>query len=194
MPAKQKTLNDLFLDGLKDIYHAEKQVLRALPKMARAVKNDQLRQSLEQHREETNGQIERLERLFEMVEKRASGKPCQAMQGLIEEGQEHLEEYKDSPALDAAIIAANQGIEHYEIARYGTLKTWANQLGMTDAATLLDETLQEEKRTDELLTRIAESAANREAGEDDEDEVEKPAGRGSAASRSAKSGGRREPA
>jgi ferritin-like metal-binding protein YciE len=163
MPAKQKTLNDLFLDGLKDIYHAEKQVLRALPKMARAVKNDQLRQSLEQHREETNGQIERLERLFEMVEKRASGKPCQAMQGLIEEGQEHLEEYKDSPALDAAIIAANQGIEHYEIARYGTMRTWAQQLGMTEAVQLIEQTLEEEKKTDQLLTQMAEQSANQEA-------------------------------
>ena len=163
MPTKQKTLNDLFLDGLKDIYHAEKQVLRALPKMARAVNNDQLRQSLEQHREETNGQIERLERLFEMVEKRASGKPCQAMQGLIEEGQEHLEEYKDSPALDAAVIAANQGIEHYEIARYGTLKAWADQLGMKDAARLLDQTLQEEKKTDQLLSQLAVSHLNQEA-------------------------------
>ena len=163
MPAKQKTLNDLFLDGLKDIYHAEKQVLRALPKMARAVNNDQLRQSLEQHREETNGQIERLERLFEMVEKRASGKPCQAMQGLIEEGQEHLEEYKDSPALDAAIIAANQGIEHYEIARYGTMRTWAQQLGMTEAVQLIEQTLEEEKKTDQLLTQMAEQSANQEA-------------------------------
>ena len=163
MPAKQKTLNDLFLDGLKDIYHAEKQVLRALPKMARAVNNDQLRQSLEQHREETNGQIERLERLFEMVEKRASGKPCQAMQGLIEEGQEHLEEYKDSPALDAAVIAANQGIEHYEIARYGTMRTWAQQLGMQDAVRLIEQTLEEEKKTDQLLTQMAEQSANPEA-------------------------------
>jgi ferritin-like metal-binding protein YciE len=163
MPAKQKTLNDLFLDGLKDIYHAEKQVLRALPKMARAVNNDQLRQSLEQHREETNGQIERLERLFELVEKRASGKPCQAMQGLIEEGQEHLEEYKDSPALDAAIIAANQGIEHYEIARYGTMRTWAQQLGMTEAVQLIEQTLEEEKKTDQLLTQMAEQSANQEA-------------------------------
>ena len=163
MPAKQKTLNDLFLDGLKDIYHAEKQVLRALPKMARAVKNDQLRQSLEQHREETNGQIERLERLFELVEKRASGKPCQAMQGLIEEGQEHLEEYKDSPALDAAIIAANQGIEHYEIARYGTMRTWAQQLGMNEAVQLIEQTLEEEKKTDKLLTQMAEQSANQEA-------------------------------
>ena len=163
MPAKQKTLNDLFLDGVKDIYHAEKQLLRALPKMARAVNNDQLRQSLETHREETQGQIERLDRVFEILEKRASGKPCQAMQGLIEEGQEHLEEYKDSPALDAAVIAANQGVEHYEIARYGTLRTWAQQLGMDEAAQLLEQTLEEEKKTDQLLTEMAESMANQEA-------------------------------
>ena len=172
MPAKQKNLNDLFLDGLKDVFHAEKQVLRALPKMARAVNSDELRQSLENHREETQGQIERLERVFELVEKRASGKVCQAMQGLVEEGQEHLEEYKDSPALDAAVIASNQGIEHYEIARYGTLRTWAQQLGMNEAAQLLEETLEEEKKTDALLTQMAESMANEEAesGQSEEEE------------------------
>jgi ferritin-like metal-binding protein YciE len=178
MPARQKNLNDLFLDGLKDVFHAEKQVLRALPKMARAVNSDELRQSLENHREETQGQIERLERVFELLEKRASGKPCQAMQGLVEEGQEHFEEYKDSPALDAAIIAANQGIEHYEMARYGTLRTWAQQLGMTEAAQLLEETLEEEKKTDALLTEMAESLANQEAesgaGEEDEEEEQAP--------------------
>jgi ferritin-like metal-binding protein YciE len=178
MPARQKNLNDLFLDGLKDVFHAEKQVLRALPKMARAVNSDELRQSLENHREETQGQIERLERVFEILEKRASGKPCQAMQGLIEEGQEHLEEYKDSPALDAAMISANQAVEHYEIARYGTLRTWAQQLGMTEAAQLLEETLEEEKKTDALLTEMAESLANQEAesggGEEEEEEEQAP--------------------
>lgn len=168
MPARQRTLNDLFLDGLKDIFHAEKQILRALPKMARAVNNDELRQSLENHREETQGQVERLERIFELLEKRASGKPCQAMQGLVEEGQEILEEYKDSPALDAGVIAANQGIEHYEIARYGTLRTWAQQLGMGEAVQLLEQTLEEEKKTDQLLTEMAESMANQEAEEGSE--------------------------
>jgi len=179
MPAKQKTLNDLFLDGLKDIYHAEKQVLRALPKMARAVNSDELRQALETHREETQGQIERLEQVFEMVEKRASGKPCQAMQGLVEEGQEHLEEYKESPALDAAVIGANQGIEHYEMARYGTLRTWAQQLGMSEDARLLEETLEEEKKTDALLTEMAESQANQEAEEGEDMEEEAPKRRSS---------------
>ena len=135
----------------------------ALPKMARAVNNDQLRQSLETHKEETQGQIERLERVFELIEKRASGKTCQAMQGLIEEGQEHMEEYKDSPALDAAVIAANQGVEHYEIARYGTLRTWAQQLGMQEAVQLLEQTLEEEKKTDKLLSQLAENALNQKA-------------------------------
>jgi ferritin-like metal-binding protein YciE len=163
MPAKQKTLNDLFLDGVKDIYHAEKQLLRALPKMARAVNSDELRVSIENHRDETQVQVERLERVFEMLEKRATGKPCAAMQGLVEEGQEHMEEYKDSPALDAAVISAGQSIEHYEISRYGTLRTWAQQLGMDEAARLLDETLEEEKKTDQLFTEMAESMANQEA-------------------------------
>jgi ferritin-like metal-binding protein YciE len=180
MPAKQKTLDDLFLDGLKDIFHAEKQILRALPKMARAADSDELRQAFETHREETQGQIERLERVFEIVEKRPTGKPCQAMQGLVEEGQEHMEEYKDSPALDAALISAQQGIEHYEIARYGTLRTWAGQLGMDEAVQLLEETLEEEKKTDALLTQMAESMANQEAeegaeSEEDEEQEEEEA-------------------
>lgn len=160
MAAKQKGLNELFHDTLRDVYYAEKQILRALPKMARAVNSDELRQAMETHREETQGQVERLERVFEIIEKRASGKTCPAIQGLVEEGQEIIEEFKDSEALDAGVLAAAQAVEHYEIARYGALRTWAQQLGMEDAAQLLEETLEEEKKTDELLTQLAESSVN----------------------------------
>ena len=163
MAAKQKELNDLFLDTLKDIFHAEKQLLRALPKMARAANSDELRQAFETHKDETQVQVERLEQVFEIVGKRASGKPCEAMQGLVAEGQEIMEEFKDSDALDAGLISSAQAIEHYEISRYGTLRTWAQQLGMDDAANLFEATLEEEKKTDQLLTEIAESSANEEA-------------------------------
>ncbi len=163
MAAKQKELTDLFHDTLKDIFHAEKQLLRALPKMARAANSDELRQAFETHKDETQGQVERLEQVFEIVGKRASGKPCEAMQGLVAEGQEIMEEFKGSDALDAGLIASAQTIEHYEISRYGTLRTWAEQLGMEDAVKLLDQTLEEEKKTDQLLTEMAESMANQEA-------------------------------
>lgn len=167
MPAKAKvkTLNDLFLDGLKDIYYAEKQILRALPKMAKATESDELRQAFETHKEETQGQIERLDQVFEMLEKRASGKTCDAIVGIIDEGKEIMEEYGESDALDAGIVSSAQAIEHYEICRYGTLRTWAQSLGMNDAAKLLDETLEEEKKTDALLTELAQKAANPKAQE-----------------------------
>jgi ferritin-like metal-binding protein YciE len=163
MPAKQKTLNDLFLETLKDMYHAEKQILRALPKMAKAAESDQLRQAFETHRKETEGQVARLEQVFEMIGKPARGKPCEAIKGIIEEGKEVMEDFEGSDALDAGLVAGAQAVEHYEISRYGTLKTWATQLGMPDAAKLFDETLQEEKKTDQLLTKLAESSANRKA-------------------------------
>ena len=167
MAAKQKELNDLFLETLKDIFSAEKQLLRALPKMARAAESDELRQAFETHKEETQGQVERLEQVFEIVGKRAAGKTCEAMQGLVAEGQEIMEEFKGSDALDAGLIASAQTIEHYEISRYGTLRTWAEQLGMRDAVTLLEQTLNEEKKTDQLLTKIAERSANRQAEQRD---------------------------
>jgi len=163
MPAKQKTLEDLFLLTLKDVLYAEKQILRNLPKMAKAVESDELRQAFEQHCTETDGQIQRLEQIFEQMGKRASGKTCESIQGLVAEGQEIMEEFSDSDALDAGVLAAAQAIEHYEISRYGTLKSWAQQLGMNDAVKLLDETLEEEKKTDQILTKIAEAAANQKA-------------------------------
>ena len=163
MPAKEKTLNDLFLEALKDVYHAEKQLMRALPKMAKAAESEELRQAFQTHRDETESQIGRLEQIFEIIGKPARGKACQAMQGVIEEGKEVMEEFADSEALDAGLISAAQAVEHYEIARYGTLKTWATQLGMRDAAKLLDQTLDEEKKTDKLLTQLAENTANKKA-------------------------------
>jgi len=163
MSAKEKNLNDLFLDTLKDIYYAEKQILKALPKMAKAAHSDQLRAAFEKHHGETEGQVERLERVFELIDKPARGKTCEAIEGLLEEGKEIMEEYKGTEALDAGMVAAAQAVEHYEIARYGTLKQWAQQLGMMDAVRLLDQTLQEEKKTDEALTSLAEASVNLEA-------------------------------
>lgn len=163
MAKEPKKLDDLFHDTLKDIYYAEKKILTALPKMAKAAVSEDLRAAFEKHRTETEGQVERLEQVFELIGKKAQGKTCDAILGLVEEGQEIMKEYKDSPALDPGLLAGAQAVEHYEISRYGTLKTWANELGLKDAVRLLDETLQEEKNTDATLTRIAETVVNREA-------------------------------
>ena len=163
MAAKEKGLEDLFLNTLKDIYYAEKQILRALPKMAKAAESEELRQAFQTHRDETEGQIERLEQVFEALGKRAQGKTCEAIQGIIEEGKEIMEDFADSDALDAGLIAAGQAVEHYEISRYGTLRTWAQELGMQDAADLLQETLEEEKKTDKLLSELAEARVNQKA-------------------------------
>jgi ferritin-like metal-binding protein YciE len=160
MSAKDKNLNDLFLDTLKDIYYAEKQILKALPKMAKAAQSDKLRAAFEKHHGETEGQVERLERIFELIDKPARGKTCDAIQGILDEGKEIMEEYKGCEALDAGMLAAAQAVEHYEISRYGTLKQWAQQLGIKDAVRLLDQTLQEEKKTDASLTSLAEAAVN----------------------------------
>ncbi|HEX2632392.1 MAG TPA: ferritin-like domain-containing protein [Bradyrhizobium sp.] len=160
MATKDKDLNDLFHDTLKDIYYAEKQILRALPKMAKAASSDKLRAAFEKHFNETEGQVERLEEVFELIEKPARGKTCDAIQGILDEGKEIMDEYKGCEALDAGMIAAAQAVEHYEISRYGTLKQWAQQLGLKDAVRLLDQTLQEEKKTDENLTSLAEAAVN----------------------------------
>src|ERR1700710_989068 len=155
-----KDLNELFLDTLKDIYYAEKQILKALPKMAKAANSDKLRAAFEKHHDETEGQVERLERIFELIDKPARRKTCDAILGILDEGKEIMDEYKGAEALDAGMLAAAQAVEHYEISRYGTLKQWAQQLGMKDAVKLLDATLQEEKKTDESLTELAESAVN----------------------------------
>jgi ferritin-like metal-binding protein YciE len=158
-----KDLNDLFLDTLKDIYYAEKQIYKSLPKMAKAANSDKLRAAFEKHEGETEVQIERLEKIFEILGKAARGKKCDAIEGILDEGKEIMEEYEGAPALDAGLLAAAQAVEHYEISRYGTLKTWANQLGLTQAVKLLDQTLAEEKKTDEALSTLAETAVNAEA-------------------------------
>lgn len=158
--ATEKTLDDLFLDTLKDIYYAEKQITKALPKMAKAAQSDDLRAGFEKHLEETEGHVERLEQIFELLGKPARGKTCDAILGIIEEGKSIIEDFKGTAALDAGLISAAQAVEHYEMARYGTLKTWADQLGMAEAVKLLDATLKEEEATDQALSELAVSSAN----------------------------------
>ena len=159
----EKTLDDLFLDTLKDIYYAEKQILKTLPKMAKAATAPELKAGFEQHLEETEGHIERLEQVFELIGKPARGKTCDAILGIIEEGKSIIDEFKNASALDAGLVSSAQAVEHYEIARYGTLKTWAQQLGLTNSVSLLDATLREEIATDKKLTQVAESNVNRKA-------------------------------
>jgi ferritin-like metal-binding protein YciE len=161
--SKEKRLDDLFYDTLKDIYFAEKQILRALPKMARAAQSPELKAGFEKHREQTEEHVDRLQQVFELIGKRAQGKTCEAIQGIIAEGEENIEEFKGSAAIDAGLISSAQAVEHYEMARYGTLKTWAMTLGKKDVASLLDKTLQEEGATDKALSQLATSTANQKA-------------------------------
>ncbi|CAH1670341.1 YciE/YciF ferroxidase family protein [Chelatococcus asaccharovorans] len=161
--AKEQNLETLFHETLKDILYAEKQILRALPKMARGAGSEELKQAFLAHRDETETHVDRLQQVFEMMDKPARGKTCDAILGLVEEGKEVMEDFAGTSALDAGLTASAQAVEHYEIARYGTLKTWATQLGMKDAARLLDQTLQEEIKTDKLLTRLAEKSLNAKA-------------------------------
>jgi ferritin-like metal-binding protein YciE len=160
---QEKTLEDLFLDTLKDIYFAEKQILKALPKMAKAAEDSQLKAGFEEHREQTEGHVERLEQFFEMLGQTPRGKTCEAILGIIEEGKTIMDEYKGTAALDAGLIAAAQVVEHYEMARYGTLKAWAKQLGRNDAVKLLEATYREESETDKKLTQIATANDNAKA-------------------------------
>ena len=158
---QESGLKTLFTDELRDILWAEKHLLKALPKMAKGATSEELRSSLEQHVTETQNQISRLEQVFEILGEKATGKKCEAMEGLVEEGKSMMEDTEDgSLTRDAAIISASQKMEHYEIASYGTLRTLANTLGLSDAAQLLEETLEEEKNTDIKLTQIAESFVN----------------------------------
>jgi ferritin-like metal-binding protein YciE len=159
----KKDLHELFHETLKDIYFAEKKILTALPKMAKAAQSDELKAAFEKHEAETEEHVARLEQVFEEIEETARGKTCDAILGIIEEGQEVMKEFKGAPALDAGLLAAAQAVEHYEIARYGTLKTWAMELGLNRAVKLLETTLAEEKKTDEILTRLAESEVNQHA-------------------------------
>jgi ferritin-like metal-binding protein YciE len=159
----EKTLDTLFHDTLKDIYYAERKILKNLPKMQRAAQSPELKAAFEKHQQQTEGQVERLQQVFELIGKPARGKTCEAIDGILAEGDEIAEEYKGTAALDAGLLAAAQAVEHYEITRYGTLKRWATVLGMDEAVRLLDETLQEESQTDEDLTKIADAAVNAEA-------------------------------
>jgi ferritin-like metal-binding protein YciE len=160
---KDKTLNDLFEDTLKDIYYAEKQIVKNLHKMAKAAQSPALKAGFEKHLAETEVHVERLEQVFELIGKTPRGKVCDAILGILEEGKSIMDEFKGTVALDAGLAAAAQAVEHYEIARYGTLRTWANQLGLTDAVALFEATLQEEIATDQALSQLAEADTNAKA-------------------------------
>ena len=163
MTTKPKMLDDLFHETLKDIYYAEKKILSTLPKMAKAAQSKDLKAAFEKHQEETEGQVERLEQVFEFIKATPRGKTCDAINGIVDEGKEIMSDFKGSPALDAGLLAAAQAVEHYEISRYGTLRTWANELGLKDAVRLLEATLEEEKKTDATLTKLAETLVNQRA-------------------------------
>ncbi len=163
MAKEPKKLEELFHDTLKDIYFAEKKILTTLPKMAKAAQNEALRAAFEKHEAETEDQVGRLEQVFSAIDKKPQGKTCAAIVGITDEGAEIMKEYKGSPALDAGLLAAAQAVEHYEISRYGTLIAWAEELGLQDAVSLLQETLEEEKSADETLTDIAKTAVNQRA-------------------------------
>ena len=196
------TLHDAFLDELRDMYDAEKQLTKALPKLAKSASSPELREAFQSHLEETKGQLERLEQVFATLDEKVRGKHCDGMAGIIEEGKSIMEEDFDETTMDACLIASGQRAEHYEMAAYGTLVAWARAMGHTDAADLLQETLDEEKAADEKLSDLAESGINQEAAdaahpegdEEEEEEEEAPArgrGRGAAAVAVPKRGGRR---
>jgi ferritin-like metal-binding protein YciE len=161
--AEGKDLDDLFLDTLKDIYFAEKQILKALPRMAKAAQSPDLRAGFERHLKETEGQVQRLEQIFETLGQPAKGKTCEAILGILKEGDEIVEEFKGSQALDAGLISSAQAVEHYEIARYGTLKAWAKQMGHSDVVKLLEATEREEIATDEKLSKLGVASINQQA-------------------------------
>jgi ferritin-like metal-binding protein YciE len=163
MAKETKGLTELFHDTLKDIYFAEKKILSALPKMAKAAQSRELRAAFEKHEQETKGQVSRLEQVFELIKQKPQGKTCDAIMGIIEEGQEIMKEYKGSPARDAGLLSAARAVEHYEISRYGTLITWAKELGLNQGVRLLEQTLNEEKKVDEKLSELAETCVNQEA-------------------------------
>ncbi len=157
------TMDELFVATLKDIYHAEKQILKALPGMVKKAKEPELKKALEAHREETEGQVSRLDQVFKLLDHPARGKKCDAIEGIIAEAKEHMEEIENDQVLDAGMISSAQAVEHYEICRYGTLIEWAKDLGHDDAIKLLQQTLDEEKNADKLLSQIAKSSSNRKA-------------------------------
>ena len=167
MARKPKRLSDLFHNTLKDIYYAENKILKTLPKMAKAAQSPDLKAAFTKHERETRGQVTRLDKVFKIIGKPARGKTCDAINGITDEGAEIMKEFKGAPALDAGLLASAQAVEHYEISRYGTLRTWAEELGFDDAAKLLEATLEEEKNTDKTLTALANSVVNAEAEEEE---------------------------
>ena len=166
-----ETLNELFEDTLKDVYFAENEILKALPKMAKKATSEVLQQAFTSHAEETQEQVKRLDQIFKLIGKKPEGKECHALKGLVKETEELMDEAKSGPVLDAGLIACAQAVEHYEMARYGALSAWAEQLDMEDAGELLDETLDEEQAADQKLSEIAEDI-NSEAEKEDEDKDE----------------------
>jgi ferritin-like metal-binding protein YciE len=158
-----KTMEDLFVETLKDIYYAEKHILKALPGMVKKAGSKKLKEALEGHRRETEGQVDRLDQVFRLFDLSPRGKKCQAIEGIIAEAKEHMEDIEDPEVLDAGMIGSAQAVEHYEITRYGTLIAWAKQLGRDDAIELLEANLEQEKNADKLLTEIAEAAVNQRA-------------------------------
>jgi ferritin-like metal-binding protein YciE len=179
------TLHDAFIDELRDTYDAEKQLTKALPKMAKAASSSLLREAFESHLEETRGQIERLEQVFEILEETIRGKHCDGIEGIIEEGKAVMEEDFDGVTMDACLIAAGQRAEHYEMAAYGTLVAWAQAMGHNEAASLLQQNLDEEKAADKKLSAIAEGGINQDAADaahpDGDEDADKPRGRAMAA-------------
>lgn len=165
---RESALKELYIDELRDLYNAENQLTKALPKMAKAATSDELRAGFEEHLEQTKGHVERLDEIFKELGEKPTGKKCKGMEGLVEEGEEMIEE-QEGDALDAGLISAAQRVEHYEIAAYGSVRTYANLLGEEDAAELLEQTLTEEKQTDQKLTKLAEKI-NVRAGEQEEEE------------------------
>jgi ferritin-like metal-binding protein YciE len=162
---EMESLQDLMIEEMRDLYNAETQLTKALPKMAKKASNPQLRKAFETHLRETEGQIQRLQKIFDKLGKKPTGKKCAAMAGLVEEGKEMMGEDMDEETMDAALISIAQKVEHYEIASYGTVRTWANLLGDEQTAKLLQQTLDEEGKTDKLLTELAESSINLEAAQ-----------------------------
>ena len=158
-----KSMDDLLLSFVQDVYYAERQILKALPKMAKAAENEELKKALTEHREETQGHVERLQQVFEMLGKRARGQTCEAINGIVEEGEEVIHEFEQGSVRDAGILANAQAVEHYEMARYGTLVAWAKASGLNDAVKILQQTLDEEKKADTLLNKIANSTLNKQA-------------------------------
>lgn len=191
MRRSQSTLSDLWIQELRDLYNAEYQIIKALPKMAKNATTDELRQAFEEHLEQTRGQVQRLEQVFELIGQPPKGKRCAGMQGIIEEGNEGAAEIQEGPLLDAALIATAQRVEHYEIAAYGTVRAYAEQLGEHDCAQLLEQTLEEEKMTDERLTEIATRVNVEAESSSDEESPRSSHGNGSRTRRPAASGRRR---